>query len=220
MTRIRTHLTVSLDGYTAGPNQSLEQPLGEGGLELHAWAFATRSFRALHGLEGGVGGLDDERAAAAHDGLAATIMGRNMFGPVRGDWPDESWRGWWGERPPFGHPVFVLTHYPRAPLELEGGTSFHFVSGGLDEAVERALEVAAASGGDIAVAGGAQTVQQALAAGVVDDLELHVVPLLLGSGSRLFERLDGGPYGFTCVELASSPGVAHFRYARSGPAAG
>ncbi len=212
MPRLRLTMTMSLDGYVAGPRQSLEQPLGEGGLALHEWAFATRSFRAMHGLEGGETGADDDRVAETIAGVGATIMGRNMFGPVRGPWGEPSWDGWWGANPPFHTPVFVLTHQDRDPLVMEGGTTFFFITAGIEAALEQAF--AAAQGRDVAVGGGASTVQQYLRAGLIDEFELHVVPLLLGAGSRLFEDLDGGPSGFECVRVVSSPAVAHFRYLR------
>ena len=212
MTKVRFTITMSLDGYAAGPDQSLEDPLGKGGEALHDWAWATRTFRERHGLEGGATGIDDERASSWNTGIGATVMGRNMFGPVRGDWGDESWRGWWGDDPPYHTPVFVLTHHAREPLEMDGGTTFHFVTDGIEAALEQAI--AAAGKKDVAIAGGASTGQQYLRAGLVDEMELHVVPLLLGGGARVFEDLDGGPAGFECVELASSPAVAHYRYVR------
>jgi dihydrofolate reductase len=212
MAKLRLSLTMSLDGYVAGPRQSLESPLGEGGLELHNWAFATRTFRAVHGMDGGETGLDDDHAAASGANVGATIMGRNMFGPVRGPWGDEAWRGWWGDDPPFHTPVFVLTHHPRGPLEMEGDTTFTFVTDGIEAALQQAL--AAAGGQDVTIGGGAETAQQYLRAQLVDEFEVHVVPLLLGSGSRLFEHLDGGPVGYECVGLASSSAVAHFTYSR------
>ena len=212
MPKLRFTITMSVDGYVAGPNQSLENPLGEGGMGLHEWAFATRSFRDDHGGEGGETGLDDERAGAWNTNVGATIMGRNMFGPIRGPWGDERWDGWWGEDPPYHTPVFVLTHHPREPLEMKGGTTFHFVSDGIEAALERA--VAAAGDRDVAIPGGAATAQQYLRAGLVDEMEIHVVPTLLGSGERLFENLDGGPSGFECVGLVSSPAVAHYSYVR------
>jgi dihydrofolate reductase len=212
MAKLRSNITMSLDGYVAGPHQSLENPIGEGGMGLHDWAFATRTFRATHGMEGGESGLDDDHAAAWSDQLGATIMGRNMFGPVRGPWAGSDWRGWWGDDPPFHTPVFVLTHHPLEPLELDGGTTFHFVTEGIEAALERAFE--AADGRDVAIGGGADTLQQYLRAGLVDEFEIHVVPVLLGAGSRLFENLDGGPSGYECTGLASSPAVAHYTYAR------
>ena len=205
---------MSLDGYAAGPDQSIDDPLGKGAEALHEWAIATRSWRAQHGLEGGESSFDDRHAAAWSENIGATIMGRNMFGPVRGPWPDEAWRGWWGEDPPYHTPVFVLTHHARAPLEMEGGTTFHFVTDGIESALEQA--VAAANGKDVTIGGGASTAQQYLRAGLVDELNVHVAPALLGRGERLFDNLDGGPTGLESVELVASPAVAHFRYARAG----
>jgi len=212
MPKLRFNMTMSLDGYVAGPNQSLEHPLGEGGTALHEWAFATRSFRATHGMEGGEAGLDDDHVRSWTENIGATIMGRNMFGPVRGPWGDEDWEGWWGDDPPFHTPVFVLTHHSREPLELRGGTTFHFVGDGIEAALERALE--AAAGQDVSLGGGADTAQQYLRAGLVDELEIHVVPILLGSGARLFENLNGGPGGYELVDLAASRAVAHYRWVR------
>jgi dihydrofolate reductase len=213
MARLKLNMTMSLDGYVAGPRQSLEQPLGEGGLALHEWAFATRSFRATHGLEGeGETGLDDDIAASWNENIGATIMGRNMFGPDRGPWGDDPWRGWWGDDPPFHTPVYVLTHHARQPLTMSGGTTFRFVTGGIETALELAL--AAADGLDVSLGGGAEVAQQYLRAGLVDEFQIHVVPLLLGSGSRLFEGLDGGLPRYECVELVSSPAVAHSRFVR------
>jgi dihydrofolate reductase len=212
--RVRLQITVSLDGYAAGPDQSLEQPLGRGGEALHEWAVSTRSWLASHGQEGGETGLDDEVMARWNENVGATIMGRNMFGPVRGPWDGtgEEWTGWWGDEPPFHTPVFVLTHHPRASFELAGGTTFHFVTEGIEQALERALD--AAAGRDVSIGGGASTARQYLAAGRVDELEVHVAPLLLGGGERLFENLGGGPTGFELVELVASPRAAHFRFAR------
>ncbi|MDX6522469.1 MAG: hypothetical protein QOJ31_1760 [Gaiellales bacterium] len=213
MAKLRLSITMSVDGYVAGPNQSLDNPLGEGGMALHEWAFATRSFRDEHGGEGGETGLDDERAGAWKVNVGATIMGRNMFGPIRGAWGDESWDGWWGEDPPYHTPVFVLTHHPREPLEMKGGTTFHFVTDGIEAALERAM--AAADGRDVTIGGGAETAQQYLRAGLVDEMEIHVAPTLLGRGERLFENLDLGASGLECVGLVSSPAVAHYSYARA-----
>ena len=215
MAKLRFNITMSLDGYVAGPGQSLENPLGEGGLALHEWAFATKAFREAHGLGGDEGetGLDDEHAAAWNKNIGATIMGRNMFGPVRGDWGDSDWTGWWGDDPPFHTSVFVLTHHAREPVEMSGGTTFEFVTEGTEAALERAFQ--AADGLDVAIGGGAETAQQYLRAGLVDEMEVHVVPLLLGDGARLFENLDGGPKGYECVGLVSSPVVAHYTYART-----
>lgn len=213
--KVRLSITMSLDGYVAGPDQSLDHPLGKRGEELHTWMVATRSWRDRHGGgEGGVTGIDDERAAAWSDNLGATIMGRNMFGPVRGPWGDEEWRGWWGDDPPYHGPVFVLTHHAHPPIEMEGGTTFFFVTDGIEAALERAVE--AAAGKDVVIGGGAATAQQYLRAGLVDELEVHVSPVLLGGGERLFDHLDGGPAGLELVDLVASPAVAHYRFARSG----
>jgi dihydrofolate reductase len=213
MAKLRFNMTMSLDGYVAGPRQSLENPLGEGGLALHEWAFATKTFRVVHGLEGdGETGLDDDRVAAWNSNIGATIMGRNMFGPVRGPWGDNAWAGWWGDDPPFHTPVFVLTHHDREPLAMQGGTTFYFVADGIEAALERATE--AADGRDVAIGGGANTAQQYLRARLVDELEIHVVPTLLGAGTRLFENLEGGPARYECVALVSSAAAAHYTYVR------
>ena len=206
------NLAMSLDGYVAGPDQGPDTPLGVGGPDLHEWVFATRTGRGMIGADGGDEGVDDDFLARGHAGIGATIMGRNMFGPVRGPWPDDAWTGWWGDEPPYHHPVFVLTHHRRAPLEMLGGTTFHFVTDGIEAALDRAFE--AAGGADVRLGGGAATVQQYLRAGLLDELHVAIVPILLGRGERLFDRLDGGPYGYQCVELASSPAVAHVRIAR------
>ena len=215
MAKLRFNITISLDGYVAGPGQSLEKPLGEGGTDLHEWALATHSFRAAHGMDGGETGLDDDHAASWNANIGATIMGRNMFGPVRGPWEDDAWSGWWGDDPPFHTPVFVLTHHPREPLEMHGGTIFHFVTDGIESALEHAVE--AAGGRDVSLGGGADAAQQYLRSGLIDEMEIHVVPLFLGAGSRLFENLDGGLAGFECVGLVSSSAVAHYTYVRSRP---
>jgi dihydrofolate reductase len=211
MAKLKFSISMSLDGYMAGPNQSLENPLGESGEGLHEWAFATETFRETHGLEGGEAGLDAEHVARWNENIGATIMGRNMFGPVRGEWGDSDWKGWWGDDPPYHGPVFVLTHHPHDPIEMAGGTTFNFVSDGAEAALERAVE--AAGGQDVAIGGGAATAQQYLRAGLVDEFEVHVVPLLLGGGSRLFDDL-GDEALYEPVELVSSPVVAHFRFAR------
>jgi dihydrofolate reductase len=210
---LRVHnLSISLDGYAAGPDQSVDDPLGVGGDRLHEWAFTTRSARRMHGMEGGDQDLDDRFFAAGDVGIGATIMGRNMFGPIRGPWENDQWTGWWGDDPPYHHPVFVLTHHPRPSLSMQGGTTFHFVSDGIEAALERALD--AADGQDVRIGGGPSTIQQYLRAGLIDELHVAIVPILLGSGERLFDHLDGGPAGYECVELASSPTVVHVRLAR------
>ena len=213
MSRLRIHnLTVSLDGYVAGPGQSLEHPLGRGGERLHDWAFATRTFRAMHGMEGGATGIDDDFAAAGQAGIGATIMGRNMFGPIRGPWGSAEWKGWWGDNPPYHHPVFVLTHHPRPLLEMEGGTTFHFVTGGIQDALDRAR--AAAADRDVLIGGGATTVQQYLRAGLVDEMHLVIVPVILGGGARLFDDIAAMP-GYECAQTASTPAALHIRLVRT-----
>jgi dihydrofolate reductase len=212
--KLKFSVSVSLDGFSAGLEQSLDNPLGVGGKALHEWAYATRTFRETHGGEGGSTGLDDREAGAWSDDTGATIMGRNMFGPIRGEWPDEPWNGWWGDDPPFHTPVFVLTHYPREPVEMQGGTTFHFVTDGIETALERALD--AAGGRDVSIGGGASTAKQYLRAGLVDAMRIHVTPVLLGAGERLFDGVGDALAAFECVELVSSPAVAHFTYARKG----
>jgi dihydrofolate reductase len=214
MPRLRVHnIALSLDGYAAGPDQSLDNPLGVGGTRLHEWAFATRSGRQVHGMDGGDEGLDDAFIAEGDLGVGATIMGRNMFGPIRGPWPDDQWTGWWGPNPPFHHPVFVLTHQPRAPITMQGGTTFHFVDTGIQKALDTAFD--AAEGADVRLGGGPAAIQQYLRAGLIDDLHLVIVPILLGRGERLFDHLDGGPDGYECVEAVSSPSVTHVRLTRT-----
>jgi len=207
------NFAISLDGYAAGPDQSVDNPLGVGGTRLHEWAFATRTGRAIHGMEGGEQGLDDDFLAAGDRDIGATIMGRNMFGPIRGSWGDAEWKGWWGDEPPYHHPVFVLTHHARDSLEMAGGTTFHFVDDGIEAALARALQ--AAGGSDVRLGGGAATIQQYLRAGLVDELHVAIVPILLGRGERLFDHLGGGAPGYECVELVSSPAVTHARLQRS-----
>jgi dihydrofolate reductase len=214
MAKVRVHnLTMSLDGYAAGPDQSHDHPLGVGGERLHEWAFATRTFGAMHGTDAADVGLDDAFARQADVGVGAGIMGRNMFGPVRGPWGDERWTGWWGDEPPYHHPIFVLTHHPRPPVEMAGGTTFHFVTEGIEAALEQAIE--AAGGQDVSINGGPSTVQQYLRARLIDELHIAIAPVLLGAGERLFDHLDGGPDGYECVELASSPAAVHVRLART-----
>jgi dihydrofolate reductase len=215
MPRLRVHnLAMSLDGYVAGPDQSLDAPLGVRAEELHEWVFETRTGREMIGQDGGETGVDDDFVARGFEGIGATIMGRNMFGPVRGGWGDENWTGWWGDDPPFHHPVFVLTHHAREPIAMQGGTTFHFVTDGIESALRRASD--AAGDLDIRLGGGAATVQAYLRAGLIDDLHVAVVPVLLGRGERLFDDLDGGPVGYECVELVATRAVVHVRLARTG----
>jgi dihydrofolate reductase len=214
MPKLRVHnLAMSLDGFVAGPHQSLDDPLGVGGERLHHWVFPTQAWLEMQGEEGGDEGIDNDFIRAGDVGVGATVMGRNMFGPIRGAWDDDDWRGWWGDDPPYHHPVFVLTHHPRAPIPMEGGTTFHFVSDGIEAALERAFE--AAGGKDVRLGGGAMTVQQYLRAGLIDELHVAIVPILLGGGERLFDNLDGVPAGYECVQFVSSPAVAHVRLART-----
>ena len=214
MPKLRVHnVSVSLDGYLAGPDQGPEAPLGVGGERLHDWAFATRSFRRTHGMDEGDDGTDDSFVVQGDAGIGATIMGRNMFGPIRGPWQDETWTGWWGDDPPFHHPVFVLTHHPRDSITMQGGTTFHFVQDGIHAALERAFY--AAGGGDVRLGGGAATIQQYLRAGLVDELHLAIVPILLGGGERLFDHLGDGPVGYGCTELTASASVVHVRLTRA-----
>lgn len=213
MPKLRVHnFSVSLDGYAAGPDQGLDNPLGVGGLQLHNWAFATRTFREMWGEEGGDEGIDDRFAAAGEVGLGATIMGRNMFGPIRGGWPDGEWKGWWGDDPPYHHQTFVLTHHPRESVTMEGGTVFHFVTDGIEAALERAYD--AADGQDVRLAGGVSTIQQYLRAGLVDEMHLAYAPLLLGSGERLFDNLADTPDGYEIAEFVGTPAALHVRFIR------
>ena len=207
MSTVFCHITTSLDGYVAGPNQSPEEPLGVGGEQLHGWAIATDSWQRQHGREGGERNADAEVIDEVTADVGAVVMGRRMFGGGEGPW-DESWKGWWGDEPPFGASVFVLTHHPREPLEMQGGTTFHFVTDGVEAAVERARE--AAGGKRVLVAGGAQCVQEVLRAGLLDELYLHVAPVLLGAGERLLE--DVGTPTLEQVEVVASPAVAHVKY--------
>jgi len=213
MPKLRVHnLSISIDGYVAGPSQDVDNPLGVGGPMLHEWVFKTRTGRRMLGEQGGDEGIDDRFLANADDGIGATIMGRNMFGPIRGPWAGAGWKGWWGDDPPYHHQVFVLTHHPHDPISMQGGTTFNFVTDGIESALERAFE--AADGMDVRLGGGASTVQQYLHAGLVDEMGLAIVPIFLGSGERLFDHLDGGPVGYECVELVGSPSVVHARFQR------
>jgi dihydrofolate reductase len=199
--------TVSLDGYGAGPRQSLQDPLGVGGTELHHWAFATRTFRAMHGGEGGSTGVDDELARRGVENVGAWILGRNMFGPARGPWPDDSWRGWWGDEPPYRCEVFVLTHHARNSIVMRGGTRFHFVTDGIEDALERARQ--AADGRDVRVGGGVATVRQYLRAQLIDELHIAFAPVLLGSGEALFEGLDVPALGYEVTQHVATPAATH-----------
>lgn len=199
--------SVSIDGFGAGPGQNLEHPLGVGGMALHEWLFATRTFHAMHGKTGGATGVDDDFAARGFRGVGAWILGRNMFGPVRGPWPDDAWKGWWGETPPYHTPVFVLTHHARASLAMNGGTIFHFVTGGIHEALERARD--AAGSADVRLGGGVATIRQYLEAGLVDEMHLAMAPVLLGAGESLLAGIDLARLGYRCTEHAASASAMH-----------
>jgi dihydrofolate reductase len=215
MTKVRVAaFTVSLDGYGAGPGQNLENPLGRGGEDLHQWVFPTRTFRAIHGdASGGTTGLDDDFARRSFDNVGAWILGRNMFGPVRGPWPDGEWKGWWGDTPPYHAPVFVLTHHERPPLPMEGGTIFHFVTGGIEDALDRAR--AAAGEKDVRIGGGAATIRQYLEARSIDELHLVAAPLLLGGGEPLFAGLDLPALGYRVTAHVASEAAMHIIVRRS-----
>jgi dihydrofolate reductase len=213
MSRLRFRISISLDGYVAGPDQSVENPLGIGGMRLHEWVFPLAAWRAPHGLEGGEVNASTPVVEEWVAGVGATIMGRNMFGGGPGPWDSlRPWNGWWGTHPPFHHPVFVLTHHPRAPLEAEGGTTFHFVTEGIEAALDRARR--AAGDEDVALGGGAHAARQYLAAGLVDEMDLSLVPVLLGDGERLFEGVGDDLHGLEPVRAIPAPGVTHLRFAR------
>jgi dihydrofolate reductase len=207
-------ISMSVDGYVAGPRQDQEHPLGVGGERLHQWIYGTRTFHRMTGEEGGSTGVDDDIFARAHDDIGATIMGRNMFGPVRGPWGPDDWRGWWGPEPPFHHPVFVLTHHARANLEMDGGTTFHFVTDGVESALRQATD--AAAGRDVSLPGGADSIRQFLRADLIDELGVVIVPVLLGEGERLLEGVRPSSE-FTLTSWVTSPSVVHARFTRSGP---
>ena len=209
MPRVRVEsFTISLDGYGAGPNQSIDNPLGVGGEDLHQWLIPTRTLqRTLFGKEGGTTGVDEDFAARGFQNVGAWILGRNMFGPVRGPWPDMNWKGWWGDNPHYQVPVFVLTHHARPPLEMEGNTKFHFITGGIREALDRARE--AAGGLDVRIGGGPNTIQQYLREGLIDELHIAISPVLLGGGERLFEEVDLRAWGYECVEFVASEKATH-----------
>jgi dihydrofolate reductase len=213
MTRLRFQVSMSLDGFVAGPDQSTEDPLGKGGMQLHEWAFATAAWRESHGQEAGEVNASSQVVADSLANIGATIMGRNMFGG-RGPWGDEPWEGWWGDDPPFHHPVFVVTHQAREPLPKQGGTTFVFVTDGIESALEQARE--AADGEDVALGGGADIAQQYLRAGLIDELQLHVVPVLLGEGARLFDNLEGVHPRLKCTRVVDAPGVTHLTYRLTG----
>jgi dihydrofolate reductase len=209
MTRVRVEsFTISLDGYGAGPHQDVSHPLGVGGEDLHQWLFPTCTLqRTLFGKEGGATGTDDDFAARGFQHVGAWILGRNMFGPMRGPWRDNDWKGWWGDNPPYHVPVFILTHHARPAIEMDGNTTFHFVTGGIYEALDQARE--SAGDLDVRVGGGANTIQQYLRAGLVDEMHFAISPVLLGSGERLFEGVDLCSSGYKCIQFAASDKATH-----------
>lgn len=209
MSRVRVaSYSISLDGYGAGPEQSLDNPLGVGGPDLHHWVFPTRTFqRKLFGKDDGTTGVDDDFAARGFENIGAWILGRNMFSPDRGPWPDLNWKGWWGDSPPYHVPVFILTHHARPSIEMEGNTTFHFVTGGIHEALERAREAAGAR--DVRIGGGANVIQQYLREGLIDEMHYAISPVLLGRGERLFENVDLRSLGYQCTEVVASEKATH-----------
>ena len=209
MSRVRVEsFAISLDGYGAGPSQDIDNPLGVGGTDLHQWAFPTRTFqRALFGTDGGTTGVDDDFAARGFRNIGAWILGRNMFAPNRGPWSDMNWKGWWGDSPPYHVPVFILTHHARPSIPMDGGTTFHFVTGGIHETLDRARE--AANGMDIRIGGGPNTIHQYLLAGLIDELHIAIAPVLLGRGERLFDGVDLRASGYECVQFVGSEKATH-----------
>jgi dihydrofolate reductase len=199
--------SISLDGYGAGSKQNVDNPLGIGGMALHEWAFATRTFQRMFGNEGGATGVDDDFAARGFSNIGAWIIGRNMFGPIRGEWPDDNWKGWWGDNPPYHVPVFVLSHHPRASIAMAGGTTFHFITDGIQSALKRAKD--SANGQDVRLGGGVATIQQYLRARLIDEMHLAIAPTLLGSGENLFAGLDAVALGYHCSEHVSTANATH-----------
>ncbi len=215
MSRLRVEsFSISVDGFGAGPNQDLANPLGSGGMDLHKWAFSTRTFqKKVFGNEGGATGVDDDYAMRGFRNVGAWILGRNMFGPVRGPWPDDAWKGWWGDEPPYQVPVFVLTHHARSSINMKGGTVFHFVTGGIHEA--RKLAISAAGSQDVRVGGGAATIRQYLKEGLIDEMHVAVAPVLLGAGEALFAGLDLRALGYQCIEHAATSLATHLVIAKT-----
>jgi dihydrofolate reductase len=208
--KLRFQISVSADGFIAGPNPSEDDPLGEGGMQLHQWAFKLAAWREPHGREGGETNASSAVVEETLDNVGATVMGRKMFGGGPGPWGEDPWDGWWGDDPPFHAPVFVLTHHEREPLEKDGGTTFTFVTDGIESALERAKQ--AAGGKDVSLGGGADVAQQYLAAGLIDELDLNLVPVLLGEGRRLFDNLTGSSIGLEQIRAVEAPGVTHLKY--------
>ena len=216
MTRVRVEgFTISIDGYGAGPDQDINHPLGVGGKDLHQWFIPTRTFQRTHGAGDGTTGVDDDFAARGFRNVGAWILGKNMFGPIRGPWPDMEWKGWWGDNPPYHVPVFVLTHHARPSIVMEGGTTFHFVTGGIHEALDRARD--AANDMDVRIGGGPSVIRQYLQAGLIDELHIAISPILLGRGERLFEGVDLRALGYECVEFLGSEKASHVVLRRRAP---
>ena len=210
MSNLRFSITMSLDGYVAGPDQSEQNPLGVRGTELHGWLFPLKEFHEMQGGQGGETNASSPVVEERRANIGATIMGRNMFGGGAGPWGKDPWRGWWGENPPYHHPVFVLTHHAREPLEMEGGTTFHFVTDGIDSALAQARD--AADEKDISLAGGASVTNQYLAAGLVDEIDISIAPVIMGGGARLFEHVQAGALTLMQVRAINAPGVTHIKY--------
>lgn len=209
MSKIKVkHFSISLDGFGAGLNQNKENPLGTRGMELHQWAFETKMFQTMIGASGGEEGIDNDVMSKTFENVGAVIMGRNMFGPIRGNWIDDEWKGWWGENPPFHVPVFVLTHHERKSLEMEGGTTFHFITSGIKTALDEAKKVA--QGKDIVIGGGVSTIRQFLQAGYIDEIEISLSPVFLGSGENLFSGIDMSGLGFNRIVRTEGEGATHF----------
>lgn len=209
MSRLRFGISMSLDGFVAGPNESEENPIGEGGMQLHEWAFALEAWRKSHGREGGEANASTKVVEESLENVGATLMGRNMFGG-EGPWGEEPWDGWWGDEPPFHMPVFIVTHHAREPVSKEGGTTFTFVTDGIESALEQAR--AAAGGKDVALGGGADIARQYLKAGLIDEMQIHLVPVLLGDGARLFDDLEGADVRLEATRSVEAPGVTHLTY--------
>ena len=213
MPKVKSQITISLDGYMAGPNQSAENPLGEGGEALHEWALKTAAFSEMHGRGGdGERGPSDDVLRSTQENLGAVVMGRNMFGPIRGPWPDEEWKGWWGDDPPYHAPTFVLTHYPRGPIEMDGGTTFYFVTEGIEAALEQAK--LAAKGRDVKIGGGVETVRQYLRAGLIDELHFVLSPVVLGQGEAIFAGIDLPALGYRVTEHQATDHATHIVLSR------
>ena len=211
MSKFRCDISISADGFVAGPNQSEAEPLGEGGERLHDWVVVLSAWRDAHDKPGGEENASSRIVEEARENVGAAVMGRNMFGPIGGgDWGDGQWKGWWGDEPPYHHPVFIVTHHPREPVEMAGGTIYHFVTDGIESALEQAKE--AAAGKDVLLLGGADVINEYLAAGLLDELELHIVPLLLGGGARLFDNLGDADVQLEQVRAVDAPGVTHIKY--------